>query len=136
VLFFLPHFHNPPTLIRPPLVSRQCGDDDGSGDAIVTNCSNGGAMIIRGVGAMMMMSTANDASASIASFAKAWSTTSPTTTPPPTAVTTTTIGGGGGRRRHRRGVQLPRIDGNSSASASLRCCRGEGRKDPLSPTRG
>ena len=50
------------------------GDDDDNwrgGDAIVTDRSNGGAMIFGGVGVMMMMPTTNDASASIASFAMA-----------------------------------------------------------------
>jgi hypothetical protein len=51
-------------------------------------------MIFGSVGAMMMrMPTTNDAaaSASIASFATAWSTTPPLTTPSPTAATTTMI---------------------------------------------
>jgi hypothetical protein len=45
---------------------------------------------------MMMMSTTNDISASIASFATAWYTRPPSMTPPPTAATTTTMIGGGG----------------------------------------
>jgi hypothetical protein len=46
-------------------------DDLRGGDADITDCSSGGAMIFDGVGAMMMMPTANDAaaSASIAFFA-------------------------------------------------------------------
>ena len=164
---FSPYFRNPPTLILPPSVNRQCGDDDGLGDAIVIDCSSGGAMIFGGVGAMMMMLTTNDAaaSASIASFATAWSTTPPSTTRPPTTATTTTIGGGGdaivteeeynylasmtddgllcvgGRlidvdeRGCGRGYDADAVAAasparasyrHSSASASLRCCRGRG----------
>jgi hypothetical protein len=67
------YFHNPPTLIWPPSVSRQCGDDDGSEDNDGIDCLNEGAMIFGGVGAMMMMPMTNNAaaSASIASFATA-----------------------------------------------------------------
>jgi hypothetical protein len=94
---FSPYFYDPPTLIRPPSVIRQCGDDDGSEGDDGINRSNGGAMIFGGVGAMLMMPKTNNAAAStsIASFATAWSTTPPLTTPPPTAAATTTIWGGG-----------------------------------------
>ena len=50
-------------------------------------------MIFGGVDAMMMMMIpmTNDASASIASFATAWSTMPPSTTPPPTAAMMTIL---------------------------------------------
>jgi hypothetical protein len=51
---FLPHLHNPPTLIWPPSVSRQCRDDDGLEDDDGIDCSNGGAMIFGGVGVYLL----------------------------------------------------------------------------------
>ena len=82
----------PPLTMPPPKAAMKTTIRLGGG-AVVTNHLNGGMMIFDGVGTMMMMMMpmSNDASASIVSFAMAWSTKPPSMMPLLTAATTMKI---------------------------------------------
>ena len=87
-------------------------DDLRGGDADITDCSSGGAMIFDGIGAMMMMPTANDAaaSASIAFFATDAPIGCHRLTGASILPHRTAAGGRGGRIRNRLRGADPRDD--------------------------